>query len=208
MIRSSMQRLRQSFRRSRYRTLCELMNVDRVKGFVLDLGGGSASFFAAAYHKPDRIILLDVDLNPVREAKERYPGLCFIVADGERLPLANSSIGMTVCNSVIEHVDDPDALAAEIRRVSQSFFLQTPNKDFPLETHSFVAIPFYHFIPWTWLRRFVCELVGADYEYVSGVRYLSEQRLKQLFPEAAIAYEKVLAWKKSFYIYRPATNSR
>jgi ubiquinone/menaquinone biosynthesis C-methylase UbiE len=208
MIRFLVQRLRQSFRRSRYRTLCELMNVDQVKGFVLDLGGGSAGFFAAVYHKPGRIILLDVDLNLVREAKEKYPALHFIVADGERLPVASSSMGMTVCNSVIEHVDDPVALAVEIRRVSQSYFLQTPNKVFPLETHSFVAIPFYHCIPWTWLRRLVCKMVGADYEYVSGVRYLSEPRLKQLFPEAAIAYEKVLAWKKSFYVYRSATNSR
>ncbi|UCC62001.1 MAG: class I SAM-dependent methyltransferase [Anaerolineae bacterium] len=184
------------------------MNVDQVKGFVLDLGGGSAGFFAAVYHKPDRIILLDVDFNLVREAKQRYPVLHFIVADGERLPVASSSMGMTVCNSVIEHVDDPDALAVEIRRVSQSYFLQTPNENFPLEMHSFVAIPFYHLIPWMWLRRFVCKIVGADYEYVSGVRYLSEQRLKQLFPEAAIAYEIFLSWKKSFYIYCSATNLR
>jgi hypothetical protein len=111
-------------------------------------------------------------------------------------------VDVTTCNSVIEHVDDPDALAAEVRRVSWGYFLQTPHGGFPLETHSFIAIPFYNLIPWMWLRRFVSKIFRANFEYVSSVRYLPEQRLRFLFPEATITYEKVLGLRKSFYVYR------
>ena len=132
-------------------------------GFVLDLGGGPASFFAAMFPRPEQIILLDIAYNAAHQAKQKQPSLHVIVADGDRLPLGDDSIEMTVCNSVIDHVADPDALAAEIHRVSQSYFLQTPNGSFPLETHSFIAIPFYNFIPWVWLRRFGCKLFGANF---------------------------------------------
>jgi SAM-dependent methyltransferase len=126
-----------------------------------------------------------------------------VVADGGRLPLADLSVAVTVCNSVIEHVDDPAALARETRRVGEGFFLQTPNGGFPFETHSFIPIPCYSLIPWTRPRRFVCRVFGADFEYVSSVHYLPEQRLGLLFPEARIIYEKVLGLKKSFYVYHP-----
>ena len=181
--------------------MSRFLGFESVAGFILDLGGGPASFFAAMFPSPEQVILVDVDYNLAHEGKRKQSALTVIVADGGRLPLADCSIDMTVCNSVIEHVDDPDALAAEIRRVSQGFFLQTPHEGFPLETHSFIAIPFYNSIPWIWLQRFVCKIFGANFEYVSSVRYLPEQRLKLLFPEATIAYEKVLGLKKSFYVY-------
>ena len=201
MIRKAFDLLRQRFRRRRYLQIRDLIGIKISTGFILDLGGGPASFFAAMFPRPERIILLDVNYDLTSHAKQRQPALHAIVADGRRLPLADCSIDMTICNSVIEHVTTPKVLASEIRRVSQSYFLQTPNGDFPLETHSFIAIPFYNFIPWIWLRRFVCKMFGANFEYVNDVRYLPESRLKIFFPEATIANEKVLGLKKSFYVY-------
>ena len=183
------------------------MGIESLAGFILDLGGGPASFFAAMFPRPEQIILVDIDCNRACQAKRKQSALHVIVADGGRLPLADCSIEMTVCNSVIEHIDDPDALAAEVRRVSQGYFLQTPNGDFPLETHSFIAIPFYNYIPWVRLRRFVCKTFGANFEYVSSVRYLPERRLRLLFPEATITHEKLLGLKKSFYVYHLNRNT-
>jgi SAM-dependent methyltransferase len=177
------------------------MSVEAQSGPILDLGGGPASFFATLFPRPERIISVDIDYNLVCQAKQEQPGLYAIVADGRRLPLADSSVSVTICNSVIEHVDDADALAAEIRRASQSYFLQTPNRDFPLETHSFIAIPFYNSIPWAGLRRLLCRMFGANFQYVTDVHYLSEQRLGHLFPGATITCEKALGLKKSFYVY-------
>ncbi|MBC8512319.1 MAG: class I SAM-dependent methyltransferase, partial [Dehalococcoidia bacterium] len=198
MIRRTSGTLRQRFRQRRYLRIRDLMGIESLTGFILDLGGGPASFFAAMFPKPEQVILVDVDYNRACQAKQKQAALHVIVANGGWLPLADCSIDMTVCNSVIEHVDAPDALAAEIRRVGRGYFLQTPNGDFPLETHSFIAIPFYNYIPWVRLRRFICKIFGASFEYVDSVRYLPERRLRLLFPEATITYEKILGLKKSF----------
>jgi ubiquinone/menaquinone biosynthesis C-methylase UbiE len=208
MIYKAFDSLRRHFRRERYLRMKDLIELNSPAGFALDLGGGPASFFATMFPSPEQVILVDVDYDLATQAKQKHPALHVIVADGARLPLADCSMDATICNSVIEHVDDPDALAAEIRRVSQGYFLQTPNGDFPLETHSFIVIPFYNFIPWMRLRRFVCRIFGANFEYVSGVRYLSEQRLRFLFPGATITYEKVLGLKKSFYVYLLTENTQ
>lgn len=194
--------LRRYFRQKRYQYIDKVMHLDFSEGFILDLGGGPASFFAALFPRPEAVILADVDYKVAKRAKEINPALQVVLADGCHLPLANCSVKATVCNSVIEHVATPSALATEIRRVSQSYFLQTPNGQFPAETHSFIAIPFYHLIPWMSLSLLMCKIFGANFEYVNSVRYLSEETLNSLFPEATLAYEKSLGLKKSFYVFR------
>jgi len=202
-------RLRRRSRLRRYRRIQALLAVESLAGPVLDLGGGPASFFAALFPRPGQIVLVDLDGGEVARAKEREPAISAIVADGGRLPLAGRSVAAAICNSVIEHVDDPEALAGEIRRVGRSYFLQTPNGGFPLETHSFVAIPFYHLIPSRRLKRLACRLFGGDMAYISRVRYLSEPALRRLFPEATVVYERVLGLRKSFYVYHsPAAGSK
>jgi SAM-dependent methyltransferase len=201
MIRKAFVSLRQRFRRRRYLLIRDLTGIDSLAGFILDLGGGSAGFFAAMFPRPEQVILLDINYKSVYRARQKQSALHAIVADGRRLPLLSGSVAMTVSNSVIEHVDDPGTLAVEVRRVSQGYFLQTPNGDFPLETHSLIAIPFYNFIPWMWLRQLLCKIFGANFKYISSARYLPEQELRFLFPEATITYEKVLGLKKSFYVY-------
>jgi len=178
------------------------VGVDETEGPLLDLGGGPASFFAGFSPNPDQVILLEIDPALAREAKTLRPSMHVVVADGERLPLADGVVRVTVCNSVIEHVPRPDALAAEIRRVSREYFVQTPCESFPLETHSFVGIPFYNSLKSPSLRRLLCRTFGANYGYVSAVRYLTEDRLRTLFPEARIGYEKALGVPKCFYVYR------
>lgn len=200
--------LRRHFRQGRYKHIQELLDLEGSCGFILDLGGGPASFFAATFPRPRQVILLDIDYNLARQAKLNRPGLHAVVADGGWLPLADRSADVAICNSVIEHVDEPGALAAEIRRVGRSYFLQTPNSDFPLELHSFIAIPLYNYVPWKWLRRFLCKVFGASYEYVSSVRYLSEGKLRLLFPGAIISYERVLGLKKSFYVHHSCEDSK
>jgi ubiquinone/menaquinone biosynthesis C-methylase UbiE len=199
--------LRQHFRRKRYQQIQNLTGIESLPGFILDLGGGPASFLAAMFPKSRQVILVDVDHDKAQWAKRKRSEMSVLVADGTRLPLADDSVTVTVCNSVIEHVDDPDALAMEIRRVSQGYFLQTPHGGFPLETHSFLAIPFYNLIPWMWLRQSVCKVFGARFEYVNSVRYIPERELRLLFPEAVITYERVFGLIKSFYVYRPVPDA-
>jgi ubiquinone/menaquinone biosynthesis C-methylase UbiE len=170
-------------------------------GFILDLGGGPASFFAAMFPDPTRIILVDIDYKKAALARKNQPRIGVVAGDAERLPFAGGAMHFTVSNSVIEHVSDPDAMASEIRRVSRGYFLQTPNGAFPVETHSFIPIPFYNLIPIRWIKKLLCALFRANFDYISTVKYLSEQKLEMFFPEAMLLYEKVLGLKKSFYVY-------
>jgi SAM-dependent methyltransferase len=142
-------------------------------------------------------------LGLAEQARQRVPDLKLVVADGERLPFADRSVAATVCNSVIEHVEDAHALAAEIRRVSATFFVQSPYGRFPLELHAKIPIPFYRWVPSRRLRRGLCRLFGGDFTYVESVRYLSAADLAKLFPEARIVAERWLGLTKSFYVIRP-----
>ena len=83
--------LRLFFRRNRYRSIVALTQVESRSGFVLDLGGGPASFFSAMFPRPEQMILIDVDYDIVRQAQKKTSAH-LLVADGQKLPLADRSI--------------------------------------------------------------------------------------------------------------------
>jgi len=201
MLRRLAANFRRNFRRRRYDRIKRLTDVESYDGFILDLGGGPASFFASIFPVPERIILVDIDYERAHRAHRARPGIDVVVADGEALPLRRGAIDVTVCNSVIEHVAHPRLLAAEVHRVSRRYFVQTPHPRFPIEPHSFVGIPFYQYVPWPWLRRLLCRIFNAKFEYVESVRYLSSEELARIFPLATIEYETFLGLPKSFYVH-------
>lgn len=199
-VRRLVERIRQRGRRKRHRTIASALDLDGAEGVILDLGGGAARYFARMHPRPEQVVLVDVDHDVARRAAELVPGLRVVVADGARLPFADGAVRATVCNSVIEHVEDPDGLAREIERVSASYFVQTPNGRFVLEPHSFVPIPFYSRMPSSRLRALVCRLFGASFDYIESVRYLDAGRLRRLFPRAHLVRERVAGMTKSFYL--------
>src|SRR5690606_5740790 len=85
---------------------------------VADIGC-SAGFIADELHRAGaRTIGVDIDVPGLARAQERFgDGVSFLCADGERLPLADESIDIAVFNHIYEHVVDPDAVVAELRRV-------------------------------------------------------------------------------------------
>lgn len=145
-------------------------------------------------------MLVDVNADVARRASRLVPGLRVVVADGRRLPFADQSVRLTICNSVIEHVDDPEAFAREIERVSRAYFVQTPSGRFFLETHSFVPIPFYRWIASRRHRARLCGVFGANFAYVESVQYLDESELRRMFPRARLVRERVAGFTKSFYL--------
>ena len=195
MIQKLFSSLRKYSRQKRYSQIQKLINLEIASGFILDPGAGPASFFAALFPKPKRVILVDLSPKLAARAKINQPNIHIVAADAGRLPLVDQPIAASISNSVIGHVDSPDNLAQEMSRVSRSYFLQTPNGRFPLETHSYIAIPFYNYIPWQWLRKSICKLFRANFDYVNSVRYLSETRLRKLFPRVTLRYERVFGLK-------------
>jgi SAM-dependent methyltransferase len=63
----------------------------------------------------------------------------YLVADGTKLPFADGTFDVVVSNAVIEHVgDEADQrrFVAEHLRVARNVVITTPNRWFPLETHT------------------------------------------------------------------------
>jgi len=100
------------------------------------------------------------------------------------------------CNSVIEHVplDERERFASEIRRVAQRYFVQTPNRWFPIEPH--YMLPLIQFIP-AKLRRHLDDRIIRSY-----IELLDRRGLHELFPDAQIIEERRFGLTKSLLAVR------
>lgn len=200
VVRRLVRLLRRRFRSARFLQIHRRLGDAFGQGWVLDLGGGPGSYFAALFPDKKRVILLDISRREVVKARQELPELRAIVADGGNLPFEDSSMALIVSNSVIEHVPSPQLLSTEIRRVGQTYFVQTPHAGFPVETHSYVGIPFYRHLRPRRVRILACQLFGANFQYIESVHYLTEVELHNLFPGARIEHETVLGLTKSFFV--------
>ena len=93
---------------------------------VLDLGCGRQALWTRAYARRGATVV-GVELDPARCRESRAvlatdpPAtgrvLGIVRGNGERLPLASSSVAFVHCAQVLEHVASPLAFLAELRRV-------------------------------------------------------------------------------------------
>lgn len=82
------------------------------------------------------------------ELARQYPDRKFVSYPGGRFPFADGEFEWVYSNAVIEHVGDRDAQVAflnEMLRVAKHVFFTTPNKWFPLESHTNVLM--LHYFP-------------------------------------------------------------
>jgi hypothetical protein len=137
-----------------------------------------------------------------------------VLASGLTLPFGDRSFDVCFSNSVIEHVGDARAradFAREVRRVSRRYWVQAPNRRFPLETH-FVCL-FLHWLPFQITRRLIrnFSLWGwlikpsqVDVDKALGtLTLLDEREMRELFPDATIIKERFLGMVKSLIAVRP-----
>lgn len=132
----------------------------------------------------------------------------WVVGDGRKLPFKDQAFDVVYSNSVIEHLGafaDQQTFAGEIVRVGCKYYVQTPNRWFPVEPH--YITPLIHFLPKSWQKRLLrnftlfgiiarpthqeCE------QMVDEICLLDIRTMKQLFPEAAIIRERFLFFTKS-----------
>ena len=97
-------------------------------------------------------------------------------------------------------------MAREIQRVGKRYFVQTPNRYFPIEPH--YMLPYFQFLPLgikTWLlMHFALDWGGKvddrerAIELANSVKLLGLDTFAAMFPGADFYKEKVLRLTKSF----------
>ena len=96
--------------------------------------------------------------------------------------------------------------------VGQGYFIQTPNRNFPIEPH--FLLPLFQFYPptlqaWPLTHRAIGhnERLANDVaarDLLAHTRMLTEKEFRALFPEASIIRETLLGMTKSFVALHPA----
>ena len=117
---------------------------------VLDNGGSEFNWALAACHPQLTILNLRFRFPPGSDRTR------FLAGDARCLPFHSESFDIVYSNSVIEHVgDDRDIhrFAHEVRRVGKAYYVQTPNRWFPVEPH--YLAPLIHFLPKNWHKKLI-----------------------------------------------------
>ena len=194
-------------RRARFALFLSLLG--RLKGHVeiLDIGGTQEFWTLMTGGDPGdvRVTLLNIEHQPVSSSR-----FVSAVGDARSMPeFSDKSFDVVFSNSVIEHVgsyDDQRRMANEVMRVGKRYFVQTPNKRFPLEPH--FLFPWFQYLPsWAraqavhrfdvgWYKR-MPDYAAAKAE-VDSIRLLTRAKFIALFPGAKIHVEKLAGLSKSF----------
>ncbi len=172
---------------------------------ILDLGG-TVDFWknSSLLSLPQlKITLLNLEAESTH-----LQNLESISGDATSMPqFGDQSFDLVFSNSVIEHLytfENQQKMASEILRVGKKYFVQTPNKYFPIEAH--YALPFAQYYPETFLRFLLTKTkvsrlrkwpFNAAQQYLDEIRLLDEKEMKLLFSGATIYREKFLGIIKS-----------
>ena len=177
---------------------------------ILDVGGRQIFWELMDFNHTGGV---EIDLYNIQNIDVSHPNFKNIIGDARDMrKFKDNEYDIVFSNSLIEHVGDYEnqlRVAKEIRRIGRRYFVQTPNRYFPIEPH--FVFPFFHYFS-PELRVFLIrnfnigvkeknpELKEAI-QAANRIRLLCEQELKELFPEATIIKEKFLSITKSFIIY-------
>ena len=142
---------------------------------------GTANFFEALYPWPERIVAVSPQYLPAFQ--QAFPRVTAVRADGRELPFPDSHFDIGFSNAVVEHLPDLDSqrsFVSELCRVSRRVFVTTPNRWFPIDTHTLV--PLAHWLPDTH-RDAIYRRLGRTEGL--GLRLLAPRELLALFPSTA-----------------------
>jgi hypothetical protein len=177
---------------------------------ILDVGGSPLIWSFATVRPQLTILNLPTALDPAGASAS------LVAADGCRLPFQDVAFDIVFSNSVIEHVGAglQQQFASEISRVGRRYWVQTPNRRFPVEPH--LMLPLIHYLPkplqraiagrftiWQLLarpskaqRRYYTE------HFLNELKLLDRRELQCLFPDAQILNERMAGLAKSLIAVR------
>lgn len=179
---------------------------------ILDVGGSALNWRLLSF-TPALTVLNRRPASREDSAWLRQRNIAWVIADATALPFKDDAFEVVYSNSVIEHLGDfsnQEQFAAECRRVGSRYYVQTPNRGFPIEPH--LLTPFIHWLPrnsqrrllrnftiWGLLTRPTAE--ECD-QFLGEVRLLDQAGLRRLFPDGLIWRDRVLGLTKSLIAVR------
>ena len=154
-------------------------------GVTCDERYPESNFLERAYPHKDRLTCVGTEDGTHLERV--YPGIRFLrVIPGEPLPFPDRSFDIVFSNAVIEHVGSRRSqrlFVVEALRVARRFFIVTPNRFFPVETHT--GLPFIHYLPPQIFRAVLRPTRYAVWASEAQLNLLDAASVRTLFPPAA-----------------------
>ena len=170
---------------------------------VLDVGG-ALGIWAFVTVRP-KLTLLNI------RGSGAAPEAAEVIGDGRRLPFPDQSFDIVFSNSVIEHVggvEEQRLFAKEVMRVGRSFYVQTPNRWFPVEPH--LLTPLVHFLPIGLRRRLLRNFTvwglmmrpSPEHvqDFVTSTRLVTARELTEMFQPAELCRERFVGLTKSLMV--------
>ena len=169
---------------------------------LVDIGCGS-SWSLAELDPTARVTGVDLAYRGGFEAEHQG----FVTADACDLPFASDTFDIAYSNSLVEHIgtDRRRRFADELRRVAGRYWVQTPNRWFPIEPHA--LLPGVQLLPVA-LRRRAWKLSPRQIPYEESLELLGPDELADLFDDGLILEERVGPLTKSLIAVGPRTSFR
>jgi SAM-dependent methyltransferase len=193
---------------------------------IVDIGSENGSAIARVIAgtniQPQNVYIADIDAELVQGGQQRFGFVPVVIPESGRLPFEDGFFDIVFCSSVIEHVTVPksevwstrsgavfrqraeqsqEAFAKEIRRLGKAYFVQTPNRWFPIESHTW--LPFIGFAP---RRLQVPAIALSNRIWIKSTNpdwhLLTAREMGALFPDADIRRERFLGLTKSIMAIR------
>lgn len=193
---------------------------------LLDIGTQGcehiARVLAGTRIRPENVVVADIDPALVLPGARLHGFTPAVISPTGQLPFADKTFDIVFCSSVIEHATVPKpqvwqltdgrrfrraarrqqwCLAREIRRVGRGYFVQTPDRSFPIESHTW--LPLVGYLP----RPLLVPLIGiANRLWIKTTEpdwhLLGVREMARLFPDAEIRREGCLGMSKSLMAIR------
>jgi hypothetical protein len=171
---------------------------------ILDIGGQQSTW--TDLDVPCRVTVVNLS------GPDRIGPCLWVQGNALRLPFADSSFDVVFSNSVIEHVGDyrqQERFAHEVQRVGSRYWIQAPNRRFPIEPH--FLFPWFQYLPvglrvlvgkhwpFSWSKHFR-ESQHAIEAHARTIRLPTPEELLCMFPGGMLHRELLYGLTKSITI--------
>lgn len=188
---------------------------------ILDIGSENGenikSVLSGTKVLPENVYIADIDGAAIKIGRDKFGYQPIFLDKLGVLPSQDQFFDIVFCSSVIEHVTiqrekiwemlsekefkkealkNQKNIANEIRRVGKQYFVQTPAKYFPLESHT--GLPFFAFLSRPNQIKLM-ELANKFWikEALPDFNLLTKKEMEEFFPEAEILLERKFGLVKS-----------